>query len=743
MRSLSHQRGIVVLWAVIFLIVGVMITLTQVYDIAGSRGVATAQQSDSTAAFFIAESGLQRAQSILLNNPIDSTTCNDLVDGATDTSTSVPTFNVGVGGGSFSYPILTYAGVGSTGYPTCTVRATGISGSASRTVEAVFSAQPSDEGAGCGSSLSLALPVTKADAGAFTNTAYRAKAGAYTCVADPGNSNAIIGSCTLKNLSSTTTSACTNGWSLERTGTTNISSHGAYQNAPSQGNYSISMNLQLQGGGGAATRNYVVTGIVAYPESGKTVQYIGSYAADTGSNKTIGTAQVTGSIDNQWTCQPSNGSASDQMVRAANSDTLLYGFSSWPQAGSGQLNGLTLGIQPFRLIKTRSSNTGDNVYSQIWFTYNKPYYPTSSQWDPITNPGAAVVTGATNGADFSGTIGVTLTGATVSGTVLTLLASSTDIGTGVRIYDTAANYVGYVESGSGTIYTLNTTGQTGNTSPYRAYVLKITSAPSSGVVSIDDTVTNNAGTTTYGTVNSLLPGAAANTVGATYSLIPGTVGFPTTASLKSQGKTVTVPAGVASSSAPAVGTAVAVSGGTGKFSSTVFIGNIGVISGVSRLTSSTAVTLCEGDVLFGTGVRNSDNTETGIMPKTTITAPPGCTTGVAGIDSWTVSGTTSASSATIVARTGVLGTPTPSATSFKISRLPTTRLSGSAVVCGGICALFYNPTNVLNTDFTLSNVTSGDDWASGFACMSGVNSADIQTIGLDIKKRSGWHEVVN
>ena len=41
--ALTVQRGFVAIWVVLFLIIGVVITLTQMYDIAGSRGVATSR----------------------------------------------------------------------------------------------------------------------------------------------------------------------------------------------------------------------------------------------------------------------------------------------------------------------------------------------------------------------------------------------------------------------------------------------------------------------------------------------------------------------------------------------------------------------------------------------------------------------------------------------------------------------------------------------------------------------------
>lgn len=137
----KHQRGIVVLWAVIFLIVGVMITLTQVYDIAGSRGVATMQQGDSTAAFFAAESGLQRASSIISKlDPITGTSCSITNPKFNGTSP----YDVG-SSGSFVLSAICFDGTVQcdTCVPcnTCVITSTGKSGNATRTTQRAYTVE--------------------------------------------------------------------------------------------------------------------------------------------------------------------------------------------------------------------------------------------------------------------------------------------------------------------------------------------------------------------------------------------------------------------------------------------------------------------------------------------------------------------------------------------------------------------------------------------------------------------------
>ncbi|RTL34973.1 MAG: hypothetical protein EKK49_07920 [Rhodocyclaceae bacterium] len=82
-----------------------------------------------------------------------------------------------------------------------------------------------------------------------------------------------------------------------------------------------------------------------------------------------------------------------------------------------------------------------------------------------------------------------------------------------------------------------------------------------------------------------------------------------------------------------------------------------------------------------------------------------------------------------------------SANSYSVSRKPTTRLTSSALLCGGVCPFFFDNTGS-NTNFTLTNITSGDDWASGFACLSGVDPAQIVILGNLTAKKTSWSEPI-
>ena len=85
-------------------------------------------------------------------------------------------------------------------------------------------------------------------------------------------------------------------------------------------------------------------------------------------------------------------------------------------------------------------------------------------------------------------------------------------------------------------------------------------------------------------------------------------------------------------------------------------------------------------------------------------------------------------------------TPNPTYTDYP----PTTNLS-NAVICGGICALFNNPssTDANTTTFTLTRSnTAGNQWAGGFVCFSGVDRTKVRRVSSSSLTGKLWHEIV-
>jgi len=82
--------------------------------------------------------------------------------------------------------------------------------------------------------------------------------------------------------------------------------------------------------------------------------------------------------------------------------------------------------------------------------------------------------------------------------------------------------------------------------------------------------------------------------------------------------------------------------------------------------------------------------------------------------------------------------PNVATTAFTVSTAPTTALDGASV-CGGTCAFFVPGTN---TTFSLGGITSNfNEWAAGFMCMKGVDlPPDAVTSAITVNRR--WTEPV-
>ncbi len=83
-------------------------------------------------------------------------------------------------------------------------------------------------------------------------------------------------------------------------------------------------------------------------------------------------------------------------------------------------------------------------------------------------------------------------------------------------------------------------------------------------------------------------------------------------------------------------------------------------------------------------------------------------------------------------------------TQFVVDQTPTTALS-NATLCGGICALFNNPSSsaAKTTTFALTRSNSAaQQWAGGFACFSGVDKTKVRRVSNSSIRLQLWHEVV-
>lgn len=725
---LRRQRGAASAAIAMVLVFLLLAAASAVMNLSGSAVIDAAANEQQISALFVAESGVERMQGTIWQaartNGYTDATCTGL--------TSLAAANLGQGTfqyrGAFQFlsatstPSTCGGSILNPNCTGCTVTVKGTIGSYSRTIRALLSLTNNQGIEGNASQFTLNLNTSANNAAAFTNLAYRAKAG--------GGSSAMIGSCTNTGGSCLITSTSVSGWNLNNTGTNNVSGMGVYASVPTAGTYSITDTL-VDNSNNPAARNYVQTGALFYPLSGGSVGFVGSFGRDSGSNKTIGTSTTTGSLPTTWNCAaPTNATGYGGTASASNAagaNTLVYGFSSWPASAANQLNHMTLGIQPLSQILRMTGTQGDNLYSQIWYSYNPAYYPTGA-------------TGATNGANFTGTIGATFSG-TITGAgatktltitsgvtapaILTIGDTITNNG-GTTVYGTLGSLISGTLGATGSTYNIVTasTVATATTLWAKSNVLRLATAPSSGVLTLGDSITNSGGATTYGTLGTLRSGTW-GAAGSTYNLT-GAPQLVASSSLESVGTTITLSGTISgANSTPSTGTALAVSSGTGTFDSSTFTGSI---SGTTlTVTSCSNGSPANGDALFGVNVR----------PNTRITGP--LATGSACNGTYPVSTSQTAASDTILARAAVVSVT--SANSYSVSRKPTTRLASSALLCGGVCPFFFDNTGS-NTNFTLTNITSGDDWASGFACLSGVDPAQIVILGNLTAKKTSWSEPI-
>lgn len=128
---LHRQRGIITALAAVILVAAVLYVLTQSLGIIGKTSQSNQTQGESIAAFFLAESGLERGRGLLraASDRTAASACSDIngftLDGQTVIVSGVPS------GCS-----------GSSGCTTCKLTSTGVVGSSSRTVVSVMSIDP-------------------------------------------------------------------------------------------------------------------------------------------------------------------------------------------------------------------------------------------------------------------------------------------------------------------------------------------------------------------------------------------------------------------------------------------------------------------------------------------------------------------------------------------------------------------------------------------------------------------------
>jgi hypothetical protein len=221
------------------------------------------------------------------------------------------------------------------------------------------------------------------------------------------------------------------------------------------------------------------------------------------------------------------------------------------------------------------------------------------------------------------------------------------------------------------------------------------------------------------------------------------------------------------SGSPATITFAAAGGGAGTYTiSRTCSSNCNGNKSVSTTSTTMEVTTAPnayfsvGDALTGTGV-TAGTTVTAIVgagnvtgaytvstpqtvASTTITANgptihvTGGTVPAGGIPATSTLLSVRAGTGVLANGSTVLAAPAPTATIYKVSATPTTRLV-NATICGGTCAFFQH--NASNT-FSINKSAGTGYWASGFLCIKGVTQTPLVVNSLQVANRR-WQEIVN
>lgn len=744
-RSVRHQNGFVSIIVAIVLVAAIIFILNQSLGIITNTTNANQSQKDSTAAFFLAESGVERAQATI-KKALDVGTYNATY---CTTATNWPEQSLGVGK-KFEYTPIPYCT--GTGCTECNVTVKGTANSAARTIRAKITTVTTQGTAVCGSKPSLTITATADNSAVFTNLTYRSKApNPPLCQGQTsGGANAKVGYCfnTGLNDAGGASGNCvpaTDGWDLKRPGTNNVSGMGVYSLVDKAASNVYTISQELWSDNINATtldqviRDYVEVGVLFAPTaaSGK-VTLAGSYGLE--GNTTGTSSNPTGTVPSTWLCGATNGTGT--AARAASANTLVFGFSSWPADSTKILNHVTLGAQPFRRQINMQNDLADRLYSQIWYTYNSSYYP----GDAATASNGGIFT-ATIGAPTKFKASTTPAGGSCTVTSPAMCLVLEENLSGGQILSTGDTITGSNCDGTPTC----TLGEYISGAPRNQsgalYALTYANGAAPSISSKDLTASSRVLNPISPPSGGLLPGDAISVGTASplgfiqgsspYTLVDGSgtsIAQLQVASsdFRNSGKVitlsgVTVPGGITAK--PDIGTAVGVHSPTGiTFGSTTVTGQIVPIPNTtnSTLTVTSGSPLNVDDALFGSNVKPNTRILSASHPTYTVTNVQMAPTG-----------------STVVARAAVksvvesgIGTGTIKVT---VSRLPTSTLI-NASLCGGLCAFLKDGSG---TTFTLSNLTSGDDWASGFACLSGVDPDSIKTLGTVGTKRTGWTEVVN
>jgi len=690
----TRQRGMVTMVVMLFLIATVVFALSQMLNISSDNVVDGQRQSDSTAAFFLAESGLDKAKAIadaaLSAGSFTDATCTGVATTYSLTGGSVSLTGV-------STP-ATCSNGGGTPCTVCTVTAVGRLGVSQRTVTQDL-ILTSVNGIFCnGLTTNCRNTPTLTWRLNLKNTAAVAGIGLFNLTYEKQGNNsatcAVASNCRLQ-LDLTSPSAGTHSTGLMGNavlipaGTT----YPIYQTM-TKGNDSLAEVGAFFLGTSAPvlTGPTANAGAAAYWDDNKnhdTSRTVGASGMSTGGTND-GTATSGG------TCSAPGASAQSCTSWCYGGDTLAFSF-----AGNVSLLTDELGSVTF----STNAGTGQNIAMTRIAKYPSP-----------------VVTGAPSQVDAE-----------------IWYARNPNFSGSSPLAVNASSYKGRGSGALGARWTSNSTDSTAIAGTTLTVGNSFGGYPNQ-IISVGDSISNSGGggpsptcTTNCGTITAQL--TSAETGGAlggrgTYAISSSqTVGAANNRQWTINSTVLHVTSCTICNFASGDPLSGLVTGRTitSQASASGSYGLTEAAGGIGRYTISGTPT----QVALGSNLYAGTPGTTLYLPSTSsqpaVTTPPTLVT--------VKSGTGVLPPGTTVT---AVGTANAATTTFTVSTAPTTPLDGASV-CGGTCAFFVPGTN---TTFSLGGVTSNfNEWAGGFTCMKGVDlTPEAVTTSTTINRR--WTELV-
>ncbi len=694
-----RQRGMVTVLVMLFLVATVVFALSQMLNVSSGNVIDGQRQSDSTAAFYLAESGLERAQASLsdaYSTNINNASCTGIAT----------TYNLGLG-------TVALAGVSApptcdndTGTPctVCTVTSTGQVGISTRTL-----------------TRDLALTITNGTTCNGTNSScsnnpvtWRLRLKNTAAVAGIGIFNLTY----IRQGGNTATCAAGSNCQLQLALTSpsnGVNSTGLQGNAvliPAGVTYPIYQtmsrgvnNLVEVGTFFLGTTAPSLTGPTANPGAASywddNKNNVGTTVGPSGSN-TGGTND--GTATSGGTCRAPNIAAQDCTSWCHGGDTLVFSFAGNVTALTDALTSVTFGTnasvgQNFPMTRVTKYPTPliggapTNVDAEIWYARNPNFTPAAT---PL----------AVNASSYkgrgTGAVGAAWTTANASSTSITL--ATLTVGAGFTGYPAQIISVGD---------TVASTGVAANTT----IVQQLTSTETGGMT------TERGGRGTYQVSISQTVAGANNRLWTVSSNVLNVTAC--TICFFAQADTVALTGLSANRTINAAQT-----------TATTY-GRVEVLGGLGRYQISGAATrVASGNSLFADTAAVIGGT-----PATTLYLPSTSSQPAVTVPAMLItkkSGTGVVAPGTTVT---AVSAPNAATTAFTVSTAPTTALD-AASLCGGTCALFVPGAGAVTT-FALGGITANfNEWASGFTCLKGVNLTP-QVVTTTSPANARWIEVVN